>query len=218
MVAGLLGTLKAGKTYVPLDPSYPQERLAHILADSQAGALLTNNKVMALARELTREGCRLINIDSVESSVPTRRSSDPLADITFPRSARSGLSVVHLRLDRPAERSHAKPSQRFAFHWAYTNNLHLSADDRLTLLSSYCFDAAVMDIYGALLNGATLYPIDIKEEGLAGLSEWLSNEEITIYHSTPTVYRYFVNSLAEANGFPRLRLVVLGGKRLTAAT
>ena len=78
---------------------------------------------------------------------------------------------------------------------AYTNNLHLSADDRLTLLSSYCFDAAVMDIYGALLNGATLYPVDIKEEGLAGLSEWLSNEEITIYHSTPTVYRYFVNSL-----------------------
>ena len=46
----------------------------------------------------------------------------------------------------------------------YTNNLHLNADDRLTLLSSYCFDASVMDIYGALLNGATLYPIDIKEE------------------------------------------------------
>ena len=40
----------------------------------------------------------------------------------------------------------------------YTNNLHLNADDRLTLLSSYCFDASVMDIYGALLNGATLYP------------------------------------------------------------
>ena len=44
MIAALLGTLKAGKTYVPLDPSYPRERLAYILADSQAGALLTNDE------------------------------------------------------------------------------------------------------------------------------------------------------------------------------
>jgi thioesterase domain-containing protein/acyl carrier protein len=97
---------------------------------------------------------------------------------------------------------------------AYTNNLHLSANDRLTLLSSYCFDAAVMDIYGALLNGATLYPINVQEEGLAGLSEWLSDETITVYHSTPTVYRYFVNTLKEQNTFPRMRLVVLGGEQV----
>ena len=81
----------------------------------------------------------------------------------------------------------------------YTNNLHLNADDRLTLLSSYCFDASVMDIYGALLNGATLYPIDIKQEGLAGLSQRLIDEEITVYHSTPTVYRYFVNAVAQTS-------------------
>src|SRR5258708_14901240 len=82
---------------------------------------------------------------------------------------------------------------------AYTNNLHLNRNDRLTLLSSYCFDASVMDIYGALLNGATLYPVDIKQEGLAGLSQRLIDEEITVYHSTPTVYRYFVSTVAQTS-------------------
>src|SRR5260370_12495512 len=77
----------------------------------------------------------------------------------------------------------------------YTNNLRITSEDRLTLLSSYCFDASVMDIYGALLNGATLYPIDVRHGGLANLAEQINDERITIYHSTPTVYRYFIEAL-----------------------
>jgi thioesterase domain-containing protein/acyl carrier protein len=100
---------------------------------------------------------------------------------------------------------------------AYTNNLHLSSADRLTLLSSYCFDASVMDIYGALLNGAMLCPINIKQEGLAGLSQQLIDEEITVYHSTPTVYRYFIGTLNQKIEFPHLRLVVLGGEKVNRA-
>jgi non-ribosomal peptide synthetase component F len=109
-------------------------------------------------------------------------------------------------------------SHRNVLHYIrlYTNNLHLNVDDRLTLLSSYCFDASVMDIYGALLNGATLYPIDIKQEGLNGISQQLIDEKITVYHSTPTVYRYFVNQVAQPlTEFPNLRLVVLGGEKVT---
>ncbi len=93
----------------------------------------------------------------------------------------------------------------------YTNKLHINSEDRLTLLSTYAFDAAVMDIFGALLNGATLYPIKIKEEGVEELSRWISREAITIYHSTPTLYRYFINGLSQAE-FPHMRLVVLGGE------
>src|SRR5205807_166318 len=114
---------------------------------------------------------------------------------------------------------------------AYTNNLHINSDDRLTLLSSYCFDASVMDIYGALLNGATLYPIDVRHEGLANLTAQ-NDERITIYHSTPTVYRYFIETLegrsptvresAKARNFcaladgwaSALRLIVLGGEEV----
>jgi amino acid adenylation domain-containing protein len=211
MIAGLLGTLKAGKTYVPLDPSYPKNRLAHILEDSQASALLTNTRNVALAGELSGNELPLINIDS----------SDPNEGVTDINVATDPHALAYLLYTSGStgQPKGVMQNHRNVLHFiqAYTNNLHLSSDDRLTLLSSYCFDASVMDIYGALLNGATLYPVDIKEEGFAGLSEWIRSEQITIYHSTPTVYRYFVNAPSEVKRFPRLRLVVLGGEQVNRA-
>jgi acyl-coenzyme A synthetase/AMP-(fatty) acid ligase/acyl carrier protein len=97
----------------------------------------------------------------------------------------------------------------------YTNNLHICAADRLTLVSSYSFDAAVMDIFGALLNGATLYPINIKEERVEDIVQWCREQALTIYHSTPTVYRYVVGALPAGTSFPALRLLVLGGEEVS---
>ena len=65
-VVGILGALKAGKTYVPLDPAYPERRLTYILEDSQAAALVTNNLSAALAAELAGEQTVLINIDQID--------------------------------------------------------------------------------------------------------------------------------------------------------
>lgn len=211
MIAALLGSLKAGKAYVPLDPSYPIERLAQILEDSQASAVLTNTKNIALARKLSGAGVALINIDDTHADevvTELNLAKDPY-----------GLAYLLYTSGSTGKPKGVMQNHRNVLHFirAYTNNLQLSADDRLTLLSSYCFDASIMDIYGALLNGATLYPVDIKEEGFEGLSEWISSEQITIYHSTPTVYRYFVNTQEEANRFSRLRLVVLGGEQVNRA-
>ena len=222
MVAGLLGTLKAGRTYVPLDPSYPKDRLVHILEDSQASALLTNTRNIDLARELTNltwherpargsQSLPLINVDSFARN-------DRVTEINIATEPHS-LAYLLYTSGSTGQPKGVMQNHRNVLHFirAYTNNLHIDATDRLTLLSSYCFDASVMDIYGALLNGATLYPVDIKDEGLAGLSEWLSKEQITIYHSTPTVYRFFLNAQPEANRFPQLRLVVLGGEEVNRA-
>ena len=69
-----------------------------------------------------------------------------------------------------------------------------------------------MDIFGALLNGATLCPCNTREESLLGLDVWLREHEITVFHSTPTLYRYFTGTLSGGNGFPHVRLIVLGGE------
>jgi amino acid adenylation domain-containing protein len=215
MIAALLGTLKAGKSYVPLDPAYPVERLAHILKDSQAGALVTNNRNLATARELCCNGLRLINIDGVEWNDPDRETESDVNLSPDPRD----LAYLLYTSGSTGQPKGVMQNHRNVLHFirAYTNNLHLSASDHLTLLSSYCFDASVMDIFGALLNGATLHTIDIKAEGLGGLADRLSREGISIYHSTPSVYRYFLGSLAADRRLSTVRLVVLGGEAVNRA-
>jgi amino acid adenylation domain-containing protein len=216
MIAAMLAVLRAGKTYVPLDPNHPIERLTQIIEHSQAGAILTNNKNLELGGELAKSDVALINIDDLDLN------KNGLPTVEFPAVEPGGLAYILYTSGSTGEPKGVMQNHRNVLHYirVYTNNLHLNSDDRLTLLSSYCFDASVMDIYGALLNGATLYPIDLKEDGLAGLLEQVINEEITVYHSTPTVYRYFLGTLAdskamsELTSFPKVRLVVLGGEKV----
>lgn len=95
----------------------------------------------------------------------------------------------------------------------YTKTFGLTVEDRLTLFSAFGHDAAVMDIYSGILNGATLYPLNLKSEAnLAELSRWLNMEKITVYHSVPTVYRYFLKTLGKDDLFPHLRWIILGGE------
>jgi len=69
-----------------------------------------------------------------------------------------------------------------------------------------------MDIFGALLNGAALYPIDLRETTPGELADWIDRERITVLHSTPTVFRMLTSSLEAGRVLPSLRLVVLGGE------
>jgi amino acid adenylation domain-containing protein len=237
MIAAMLGALKTGKTYVPLDPNHPRERLVQIIEDSEATTLLTNSTNLALAEAIwgaVAERSADTAVDQAhESKAPSplrstgalqnglinvddRISHDRLVDL--PQIEPDRLAYILYTSGSTGQPKGVMQNHRNVLHYIrlYTNNLHLNVDDRLTLLSSYCFDASVMDIYGALLNGATLYPIDIKQEGLNGISQQLIDEKITVYHSTPTVYRYFVNQVAQPlTEFPNLRLVVLGGEKVT---
>lgn len=208
MIAGMLGVLKAGKAYVPLDPSHPRQRLTYMLQDAQVVAVLTNTKSLALAEEITQAGSRIINLDEADSA-------GFAGDIGIPISPDS-LAYILYTSGSTGQPKGVMQNHRNVLYFirAYTNNLHINADDRLTLFSSYGFDAAVMDIFGALLNGATLCPIDVKAQAPAALGEHLTERGITIYHSTPTLYRYVVGALREKKVLQTIRLVVLGGEEV----
>jgi amino acid adenylation domain-containing protein len=217
MIIGMMGVLKAGITYVPLDPTYPRDRLKFILADSMAQLIVTHTRYYQLAQELKNSMARpieIINISDFDGDIEPAAYPSPGISIHPDQ-----VAYVLYTSGSTGKPKGVMQSHKNVLHFArvYTNALHIHAGDRLTLLSSYSFDAAKMDIFGALLNGATLYPFDVKqEENLERLPRWLIHEKITIYHSIPTLYRYFINLLPNENkknrAFPYIRFVVMGGE------
>jgi amino acid adenylation domain-containing protein len=208
MIAGLLAVLKAGKTYTPLDPSYPKERLIYMLDELQAEVILTDGKNVALAKDLQQDARCLVNVEDIPANV---KADDPA--VSIPPDSLAYILYTSGSTGRPKG---VMQTHRNVLHHmrSYTNSLHICENDRLTLISSYGFDAAVMDIFGALLNGATIYPVDVREHGVGELARWLRNERISIYHSTPTVYRYVFGSLSADESLADLRMVVLGGEEV----
>lgn len=97
----------------------------------------------------------------------------------------------------------------------WTDGLRIGPGDRLTLQSAYSWDSAVQDTFAALLNGAALYPVDLKSLGVGGLLEWMARESLTVYHSTLPVFRALVRAMeSRGTALPAMRLLALGGDTL----
>jgi amino acid adenylation domain-containing protein len=204
-VVAMIGVLKAGKTYVPLDPHYPRSRLQFMLQDCRARVVVTDSQNYSFARELAQDTSELINIDKLDSALPTdepdsSRSPNSLAYIMY-TSGSTGQPKGVMQTDRNVLHEIMN----------YTNAAGICHNDRLLLVSSPSFADATRTIYGALLNGACLCPLNIKERGFSGLVDWIGQEKLTVYRSVPTVFRQLVSGLSGREVFPNLRLIYLAG-------
>jgi amino acid adenylation domain-containing protein len=202
MVAGMIGVLRAGAAYVPLDRAHPSKRLALVAQDAEVAAIVTDRGGRSLAMPLAN-GLPVIVIDDL---VEVQTLEIP------PVSPRSLAYLLYTSGSTGRPKGVMQSHENVLHHIrAYTHGLRIRHDDRLTLLSTYTFDAAVMDIYGALLNGATLLSARVLDEDPSRLAAWLADEGATILHATPTVFRLLTSDL-EAHSMPSVRLVVLGGE------
>jgi amino acid adenylation domain-containing protein len=208
MIAAVLGVLKAGKAYVPIDLSFPAARMAFLLEDSQASALVTDERNRTLAQELSGGKVPVITVGDKAAGEET----------DIPAVAPDDLAYILHTSGSTGQPKGVMQSHRNALHHirVYTNRLRIGPADRLTSLAPYGFDAAVQDVFGALLNGATLCLFNVREQSLDFLASWLVEEGITIYHSTPTVYRYLMHDL-DGHQLDGIRLVVLGGEKVVPA-
>ena len=204
-IVAIFGACVSGRTYIPLDAGDPDERLRFILAESEPTALLTEGTLLERAKALAPSGCTVIDIERIEprETAPIAVSATP--DSPLYRYYTSG--------------STGKPKgvvqvQRNLLHFvdAYARTLGIREDDRVSLLYSLSFSGANMDIFGALLNGATVCAYDVRRDGISQLADWLDRERVTILHTVPTVFRELMNSLAPQRTLVHLCGIDLGGE------
>ena len=208
LMAAIFGVLKAGKIYVSLDPGEPHTRTAYMLEDSQAKLLLTDTKHLSQARQLAQGGQSILNCDDIDPSIATGNLEQPISPET-----RALILYTSGSTGRPKGVLHNQRNILVETR-TYTNDLRICPEDRLALWHSCSYANSIRNMYGALLNGGTLFPYDLSTDGFSLLAEWIRTHRITIIHTLATTFRRFCDSVPADATFPTLRILRLGGESI----
>ena len=208
-IQALLGILKSGRAYVPLDPLFPKDRLTYMCSFAETRTVITDHAHRDFAREIAGPNVPLLlleDIDLAPAAANPEMATDPLATAYLLFTSGStgkpkGIAFAHRNLLHTT--------------MCLINNLHITPEDRLTQLHSTSFAASVVDIYCSLLAGASVYPWEVKTRGTGGLAEWLTQEEITSVQWIPTPLRHLLEPLEPGKYFGSVRLLVMASEPLT---
>ncbi len=205
MPIALLGVLKAGAAYVPLDPTTPQERLRFICADSQIVLLLSHHRLLD---ELSRPPVQILDLDLLtselsgsSSTLPQRAvSTSNLAYVIYTSGSTGqpkGVLITHQNI----------VSSTFARLAYYQQRIQ-----RLLLVLSLAFDIAGASIFRTLSQGGTLVLAPQgSEQDIFQLAKILSQKQISHFPFLPSSYLLLLEQ-GTASQLSSLREVALGGE------
>ncbi len=212
LIVGLLAVLKAGGTYVPLDPAYPEDRLAFMLEDSAPLALLTDSGLKA---RLTERSAGTVLIDLFADGAQWANQSDVNID-----STRLGVTSAHLAYVIYTSGSTGQPKGVMVPHAGVVNlvswhnrQFQVSAADRATQLAGLAFDASAWETWPYLLAGACLHLVRPELLGQPeALWQQLADDRITLaFMPTPLAELMLAAPRPERLA---LRCLLAGGDRL----
>jgi amino acid adenylation domain-containing protein len=184
MVVGLLAILKAGAAYVPLDPTYPRERLIYIVEHAQVEVLVTEGSVQSALSLPVR--C-LVDADSDRAEIARQSAENPAAGVTSGNAA----YVIY------TSGSTGKPKGVIIEHRAVINFLAstrrrtgFSTSTSMLAMTSVSFDTAVLELYLPLLFGARVV-LTRSHEARDGkeLGRIIRESQVTMMQATPSTYR-----------------------------
>lgn len=201
LIIAILGVLKAGGAYLPLDPSYPGKRINYLLQDSRSSLLLTNLAALS-GIEFSGE---IINLEKIDLSsynmenIPNCNLSDDLAYLIYTSGstgAPKGAMIKHQGLTN------------YIF-WA-AKTYFKSADEAIALYSSISFDLTVTSIFTPLIGGQKIVIYD-NDDGEFILSRILEENKVTVVKLTPA----HLNLLKDLdNRNCRIKRLIVGGDDL----
>ncbi|HEV2860061.1 MAG TPA: amino acid adenylation domain-containing protein [Pyrinomonadaceae bacterium] len=204
MVVALLGALKAGAAYVPLDPEYPAERLAFILGDTRSQVVLTQPHLLSA---LPGQGAEVICLDA--EAAP---GDDPGGDLPRVASADSLAYVIY------TSGSTGNPKGVMVGHRAICNHmlwlaemLGLSESDVVLQKTQCSFDASVSEFFAALMSGARLVMAQPGgHRDAAYLAALVAQERVTVLQLVPSMLRVLLEEPGLKNCASLTRVICAG--------
>ena len=185
-IINILGVLKAGAGYVPIDPNYPQERIKFILNSCKAKYYLSNYY------ENDIEKYEKLDLEIVNSK-------KDIAYVIFTSGSTGtpkGVQITH--------------EAAFNTICDINNKFNVNSEDKILGISSMCFDLSVYDIFGAQFAGAKLIQIE-DQRNINNLVEVIKKEQVSICNSVPAIMEMLVDNLENDELIDSLRLILLSG-------
>ncbi len=214
MLTAILGTLKAGGAYLPIDSKYPAARVLEMLEDARPVAILTTTSLAAgLSDQFSRLSVAVVKLDElfakewpVEIENPTPAASeDDLAYLMYTSGSTGkpkGVMVSHRNVIRLLDQTEP---------W-----FHFNADDVWTMFHSIAFDFSVWEIWGCLLTGGRLVIVPFAvSRSPRDFYSLLSMEHVSVLNQTPSAFSMLIQVEQSAASLPlSLRFVIFGGEAL----
>ncbi|MBV9464063.1 MAG: amino acid adenylation domain-containing protein [Verrucomicrobiae bacterium] len=207
MVAAMLGVLKAGAAYVPLDPRYPKDRIAYLLADAEVHILLTQQRLIS---SLPANGqARIVRMDADGDEIhrvsnhPVRAkvSPDGLAYVMYTSGSTGipkGVCIPHRGIVRLVKN---------------TNYLEFGPDDVFLQFAPAAFDASTFEIWGPLLNGGRIVLYAEHLSSLEDFGETLSRHGVNTLWLTAGLFHQIVEEKIDV--LKPIRRLLAGGDVLS---
>jgi amino acid adenylation domain-containing protein len=203
-IAAMLAILKAGAAYVPLDPSYPPERLRFMLEDAGITVVLTQ---VSWADSLQTDRTTVIGLEQKWDAIAQESNQNP----STPCTAAQLAYVIYTSGSTGTPKGVTIPHRAVNRLVRETNYVQIQPDDRVAQVANLAFDAATFEVWGALLNGAQL--IGIERETILSPTDFaqaLQQQQISILFLTTALFNQTVSQNSAA--FQSLKYLLFGGE------
>ncbi|AYF81299.1 non-ribosomal peptide synthetase [Bacillus thuringiensis] len=210
MIIGILGILKAGATFLPIDPTFVPERIKYMLSDTKAKRLLTQKCLEELLLNLNFQG-EITYIDDEQ----IYKNVNVICDFKSKESDSAYIIYTSGTTGKPKGACISHKNVINYINW-FTKTAQLKNEDRTGLLSSFSFDLGYTSLFSALLNGCQLHII--RKETYTSpskLLEYIQYHRLSYLKLTPSLFSFTINDPAfVSNVLENVRLIVLGGEEI----